>query len=161
MLGQVVAGWRRVALMDAGYGEAILGALAGGGIAMARHEAPRLITGCITWLRRRGRAGEQLAAAAEAFTPGADTEIAEELDQLGAEGRARAGAQLDQVLADPDHPTDLDSQAEQVQDLLTRAGLLNRTPTGTLIYQPKGPTVIGNKNKIVGSIKVKKGDVKF
>ena len=147
--------------MDAGYGEAILGALAGGGIAMARHEAARLISGCLTWLRRKGRAGEELAAAAEAFTRGADTEIAEELDQLGSDGRARAGAQLDQVLADPDHPTELDGQAEQLQDLLTRAGLLDRTPTGTLIYRPQGPTVIGNQNKIVGSIKVKKGNVKF
>lgn len=147
--------------MDAGYGEAVLGALAGGGIALARHEAARLINSCLTWLRSKGRAGTELAEAARAFTQGADPDIAVQLEQLGPLGRARAGAQLDQVLADPDHPADLDTQAQHIQDMLTQAGLLTHTPTGTLIYQPQGPLVIGNHNKIVKSIKVKKGNVRF
>lgn len=62
--------------MDAGFGEAVLGALAGGGVAMARHEAARLIRGSLTWLRGKGAVANELAQAAEAFTRGADPDIA-------------------------------------------------------------------------------------
>ena len=36
-----------VVRVDAGFGEALIGALAGGGIAVARHGATRLVRGCL------------------------------------------------------------------------------------------------------------------
>ena len=59
-----VRSWERWSGVDAGFGEALIGALAGGGVAVARHEVARLVRGCLDRLRGRGRAADELVSCA-------------------------------------------------------------------------------------------------
>jgi len=154
--------------VDAGFGDAVIGALSVGGVAVARYEATRLVRGCLEWLRARGRTADELAGVVGAFIQGADADVAKALTALPDAVKATAAAQLDEALASQDGNSamaeatngPLVEQAELVRDKLVKAGLLIQSNTGALVYRPKGPVAIGPDATAIGKLKVK-GDVSF
>lgn len=156
-------------MVDAGFGDAVIGALSAGGVAVARYEAARLVHGCLEWLRGRGRAADELAGVVKAFSKGADADVAKAITALPEAVKATAAAQLDEALASQDGSPSLAEvtngslveQAEIVRDKLTKAGLLVQSNAGTVLYQPKGPVAIGSDATAIGKLTVKKGGVSF
>ena len=87
----------------------------------------------------------------EAFTRGADEDVAKELEALSAAGRSGAAAQVDEALTDTDDDPagaavtgELVEQAELIRDKLVKAGVLIQSNTGTVVYRPQGPVAIGS-----------------
>jgi hypothetical protein len=140
----IQTGWRSKVLE---LGDAIVGALVGGGAAVARSEAARLTQGAMLRLSRRGRAGRELAVIAETLARGSDEGVAAELDRLNEQERTAAGRQLDEALRfDGDDPRErqatdeLRELAQHVAQQLNITGPVIGHNTGT-VWNVSGGTV--------------------
>jgi hypothetical protein len=128
-------------------GDAIVGALIGGGAAAARTEAARLIHAAVLRLSGRGRVGRELARVADALARGSDEGVAAELDRLNEEQATLAGQQLDEALhydgadeRERQATDELQGLARQVAQQLNIAGPVIGRNTGT-VWNVSGGTV--------------------
>jgi hypothetical protein len=112
-----------------GVADAVIAALSGGGVAVARMEAARLVNAAVSRLSARGQVGRELALIADAAAR-SDTDLAEQMQKMSESDREAAAGQLDEALSytgdDPHEQAatqQLQQQAEQVHQLLVNRGL--------------------------------------